>query len=161
MLEILSEPDKRIVKALQEDFPLCAEPYKILAERAGMSEDEFLRRVRELVDEKKIRKMGAVLRHREIGFKANALCAWHVPPENLDAVAKIMIACAAVSHCYDRTPAPNWDFNLYTMIHAKTRDECEKIIGELSSLTGVTNYKILYTKREWKKTGMKYFCETT
>ena len=93
MLEILSEPDKRIVKALQEDFPLCAEPYKILAERAGMSEDEFLRRVRELVDEKKIRKMGAVLRHREVGFNANALCAWHVPPENLDAVAKIMIAC--------------------------------------------------------------------
>lgn len=158
-MEILSERDKAIVKALQDDFPLCAEPYKILAQRAGLDEEEFLQRVRELVDEKKIRKMGAVLRHREVGFKANALCAWHVPPDKLDELAQIMTAHAAVSHCYDRTPAPNWNYNLYTMIHAKTRDECEKIIAELSNRTGITNYKILYTKREWKKTGMKYFCE--
>lgn len=159
MLEILSELDKQIVKALQEEFPLCAEPYKILAARVGISEEEFLQRVQELINEKKIRKVGAVLRHREVGFNANALCAWHVPPENLDAVAQVMVSCAAVSHCYDRTPAPNWNYNLYTMIHAKTRDECEKIIGELSNLAGVTNFKVMYTKREWKKTGMKYFCE--
>ncbi len=158
-MELLSERDKLIIKALQEDFPLCEEPYKILAARVGMSEDEFLRRVRQLVDEKKIRKMGAVLRHREVGFNANALCAWHVPTDELDAIAHAMSSHAAISHCYDRTPAPNWNYNLYTMIHAKTRDECEKIIGELSNLTGVTDYKILYTKREWKKTGMKYFCE--
>ena len=155
----ISEQDKAIIKALQEDFPLCEEPYKILAERVGISEEEFLRRVKELVDEKKIRKMGAVLRHREVGFNANALCAWQVSPDKIDAAAQVMSSHAAVSHCYDRTPAPNWNYNLYTMIHAKTRDECEKIIGELSSLTGVTNFKILYTKREWKKTGMKYFCE--
>ena len=160
-MENFSRRDKEIIKALQEDFPLCEEPYKILAQRVGISEEEFLRRVQELVDEKKIRRMGAVLRHREVGFKANALCAWHVPPENLDAVAHVMSANSAVSHCYDRTPAPNWNYNLYTMIHAKTRDECDRIINELSNRTGVTDYKILYTKKEWKKTGMKYFCETT
>ena len=160
-METLTLQDKEIIKALQEDFPLCEEPYKILAQRVGISEEEFLKRVRELVAEKKIRKMGAVLRHREVGFKANALCAWHVPPDNLDAIAQVMISNAAVSHCYDRTPAPNWNYNLYTMIHAKTRDECEKIIRELSHLSGITDYKILYTKKEWKKTGMKYFCEAT
>ena len=159
-MEILSRQDKEIIKALQEDFPLCEEPYKILAERVGISEEEFLRRGKELVDEKKIRKMGAVLRHREVGFNANALCAWEVPPDKLDETAQIMITQAAVSHCYDRTPAPNWNYNLYTMIHAKTRDECDEIISVLSALTGITNYKILYTKKEWKKTGMKYFCET-
>ncbi|MBR1805594.1 MAG: AsnC family transcriptional regulator [Selenomonadaceae bacterium] len=160
-LDILSEQDKLIIKALQEDFPLCAEPYKVLAEQVGISEETFLQRVKELIDEKKIRKMGAVLRHREVGFNANALCAWHVSPENLDSVAQIMSAHAAVSHCYDRTPAPNWNYNLYTMIHAKTRDECEQFIGELAQMTGVTDYRIMYTKREWKKTGMKYFCEAT
>ena len=106
-MDILSEQDKLIIKALQEDFPLCAEPYKVLAEQVGISEETFLQRVKALVDEKKIRKMGAVLRHREVGFNANALCAWHVSPENLDSVAQIMSAHAAVSHCYDRTPAPN------------------------------------------------------
>ncbi len=158
-MEILSRQDKEIIKVLQEDFPLCEEPYKVLAQRVGISEEKFLRRVQELIDEKKIRKMGAVLRHREVGFNANALCAWCVPPEKLDDTAKIMSSHTAVSHCYDRTPAPNWNYNLYTMIHAKTRDECEKFIGELSNLSGVTDFKILYTKKEWKKTGMKYFCE--
>ena len=158
-MENFSLQDKEIIRALQEDFPLCEEPYKILAQRVGMSEEDFLRRVKEFVDEKKIRKMGAVLRHREVGFKANALCAWHVSPEKLDAVAQVMSSHAAVSHCYDRTPAPNWNYNLYTMIHAKTREECEKIIDELAKLAGTDDYKVLYTKREWKKTGMKYFCE--
>ena len=155
----LTEQDKEIIKALQEDFPLCEEPYKVLAARAGVTEEEFLRRVQDFIQEKKIRKMGAVLRHREIGFKFNALCAWEVPAENLDAVAKIMSSHPAVSHCYDRNTAPNWNYNLYTMIHAKTREECDAIILELSQITGVENYQVLYSKKEWKKTSMKYFGE--
>ena len=159
-MENFSRQDKAIIRALQEDFPLCEEPYKILAERVGISEEEFLRRVRQLIDEKKIRKMGAVLRHREVGFNANALCAWHVPPDKLDEIAQAMSLNAAVSHCYDRTPVPNWKYNLYTMIHAKTREECDGIIAELSKLTGITNYQVLYSKKEWKKTAMKYFSES-
>lgn len=154
---MLSDKDKEIIKVLQEDFPLCEEPYKILAAKVGISEEEFLQRVQKLVDEKKIRKMGAVLRHREAGFKANALCAWNVPTEKLDDVAKIMTANPAVSHCYDRTTAPNWNYNLYTMIHAKSREECENIISELSAQTGIKDFQIMYSKKEWKKTGMKYF----
>ena len=153
----LTERDEEIIKALQEDFPLCEEPYKVLAERAGVSEEEFLSRVQEFIAEKKIRKLGAVLRHREVGFKFNALCAWEVPAEKLDAVAKIMSAHPAVSHCYDRNTAPNWNYNLYTMIHAKTREECDAIIAELSRSTGVENRQVLYSKKEWKKTSAKYF----
>ncbi len=157
VVKVFSQQDREIIKALQEDFPLCEEPYKILAQRAGVSEEEFLQRVQDFVDEKKIRKMGAVLRHREVGFKVNALCAWEVPPENLDDVAKIMSGHPAVSHCYDRTTAPNWNYNLYTMIHAKTREECDAIVAELSKKSGVKNFQILYSKKEWKKTSMKYF----
>ena len=155
----LSSQDKEIIKVLQEDFPLCEEPYKILAERVGISETEFLQRVQKLFDEKKIRKMGAVLRHREVGFKANALCAWNVPTENLDEIAKKMSSHSAVSHCYDRNPAPNWNYNLYTMVHAKTREECDEIIAELSRESGVEDFQVMYSKKEWKKTGMKYFCD--
>ena len=156
---MLSDKDKEIIKVLQEDFPLCEEPYKVLAEKIGISEEEFLQKVQELVDEKKIRKMGAVLRHREAGYKANALCAWQVPPKEIDDVAKKMSSHPAVSHCYDRTTAPNWIYNLYTMIHAKSREECDAIISELSQMTGIKNFQIMYSKKEWKKTGMKYFCE--
>ena len=156
---MLSVKDKEIIKVLQEDFPLCEEPYKVLAEKVGLSEEEFLKRVQNFVDEKKIRKMGAVLRHREAGFKSNALCAWQVPTERLDEVAKIMSNHPAVSHCYDRTTAPNWTYNLYTMIHAKSRQECDAIIAELSQATGIKIFQIMYSKKEWKKTAMKYFCD--
>ena len=156
---MLNDKDKEIIKVLQEDFPLCEEPYKVLAEKLGISEEEFLDSVKRLVEEKKIRKMGAVLRHREAGFKANALCAWEVPAEKIDDIAKIFSSNSAVSHCYDRTTAPNWNYNLYTMIHAKSREELEKIVLELSAATGIENFQIMYSKKEWKKTGMKYFCE--
>lgn len=155
----LNELDKKIVKVLQEDFPLCEEPYKILAEKVGISEEEFLRRVENFVEDKKIRKIGAVLRHREAGFKANALCAWEVPADKIDEIAKIFSENPAVSHCYDRTTAPDWNYNLYTMIHAKTRAECDEIIKNLADKTGIKNFQVLYSKKEWKKTGMKYFCE--
>ena len=157
----LTAPDKKIIQVLQEEFPLCEEPYKILAEKAGMSEEEFLARVNDFVREKKIRKLGAVLQHRTAGFKSNALCAWSVPQEKLSEIGAIMSAHCAVSHCYDRNPAPNWNYNLYTMIHAKTKDECDGIIAELSKLTGITDYQVLYSKKEWKKTAMKYFSEET
>ena len=155
----ISARDKAVIRALQSDFPICEEPYKVLAEQAGMTEEEFIDCVKELSAQKKIRKMGAVLRHREAGFIANALCAWSVPPERLDEVAKVMIENPAVSHCYDRNTAPDWNYNLYTMVHAKSREECNEIINNLSMSTGIDQFQILYSKKEWKKTAMKYFCD--
>ena len=156
----INELDKKIICALQGDFPLVAEPYKVLAEKAGVSEERFLERVKAMEEEKKIRKMGAVLRHREVGFSSNVLVAWKVTPERLDAVAKQMAASPSVSHCYDRTTAPDWPYNLYTMVHGHSREECERIVAGLAAKTGVEERAMLYTKREWKKVSMKYFQES-
>ena len=158
-VDTLSDTDKKVVRALQGEFPLVAEPYKALAAGVGMSEEEFLARAQRLATEKKIRKMGAVLRHREVGFTANVLCAWVVPPERLDEVAKNMSASPSVSHCYDRTTTKDWQYNLYTMIHAKSREECENIAARLAEENELDERVMLYSKKEWKKTGMKYFCE--
>ena len=106
-----------------------------------------------------IRKMGAVLRHREVGFSANVLCAWAVPPERLDEVAKAMATSVSVSHCYDRNVAPGWPYNLYTMIHAHSRAECEQIAECLGKENHVSGRVMLYSKKEWKKTSMQYFQE--
>ena len=155
----LSQLDKEIVRVLQGDFPLVEEPYKELAARVGISEQEFLDRVQRLSSEKKIRRVGAVLRHREVGFSANALCVWEAPEDRLDEIAMRMSQSPAVSHCYERRPAEGWPFNLYTMLHAHTREECEQIADALGSETGLTHRRMLYSKKEWKKTSMKYFCE--
>jgi len=157
--QVLSALDKNVIRALQGDFPLVPEPYKELAARAGVTEDVFLARVRELSEKKMIRKMGAVLRHREIGFAANALCAWEVPADRLDDVAKSMAASPSISHCYDRNTAPGWPYNLYTMIHGHSRAECESIADQLGKENHIENRVMLYSKKEWKKTSMKYFSE--
>ncbi len=157
--QALSARDKNVIRALQGDFPLVPEPYKELAARAGVTEDVFLARVRELSEKKMIRKMGAVLRHREIGFAANALCAWEVPADRLDDVAKSMAASPSISHCYDRNTAPGWPYNLYTMIHGHSRAECESIADQLGKENHIENRVMLYSKKEWKKTSMKYFSE--
>ncbi len=125
----MNDLDKKIVCALQGDFPLVAEPYKVLADEVGISEKLFLERVKVLSAEKKIRKMGAVLRHREVGFSSNVLVAWEVDPARLDEVAKKMAESLFVSHCYDRTTAPDWPYNLYTMVHGHSREECESIVS--------------------------------
>ncbi|WP_303841529.1 AsnC family transcriptional regulator [Selenomonas ruminantium] len=155
----LNELDKRIVRVLQGEFPLVAEPYKTLAEQVGVSEETFLERVKAMQATKKIRKMGAVLCHREVGFKANVLVAWEVPEERLDAIARHMAASASVTHCYDRNTAPNWPYNLYTMVHGHSREECERVVEKLGEECKVSKHVMLYSKHEWKKTAMKYFCE--
>ena len=155
----MNELDKNVIRALQGDFPLVPEPYKELAARAGGAEDVCRARGRDLAEKKMIRKMGAVLRHREIGFAANALCAWEVPEERLDAVAEAMAASPSVSHCYDRNTAPGWPYNLYTMIHGHSREECEQIADTLGRENHIENRVMLYSKKEWKKTSMKYFSE--
>ena len=155
----VSELDKKIIKALQGDFPLVAEPYQVLAEQAGVSKELFLKRVKVLEAEQKIRKMGAVLRHREVGFSANVLVAWEVPNDRLDEVAEQMAKNPAVSHCYDRNTAPDWPYNLYTMVHGHSREEDEKIAAKLGEEVQITKRVMLYSKKEWKKTAMQYFVD--
>ena len=155
----ISELDKKIVRLLQGEFPLVSEPYKVLATEIGISEEELLARVAGLREEKKIRKIGAVLRHREVGFTSNCLCVWDVPDECMDETAARMAEHPRVSHCYERNRAMGWHYNLYTMIHGYSREECEAIAAELSTATGIADRRMLYTKKEWKKTAMRYFTE--
>ena len=155
----LSELDRKIVRLLQGEFPLVAEPYKVLAAEIGITEEQLLARIAAMREEKKIRKIGAVLRHREVGFTANCLCVWNVPDERVDEVARRMAEHPRVSHCYDRNREADWQYNLYTMIHGYSREECEAIAAELADATGIDDRRMLYTKKEWKKTSMKYFIE--
>ena len=131
----------------------------MLAEKIGITEEDLLARIASMREEKKIRKVGAVLRHREVGFTANALCVWDVPDAQMDEVAHHMAEHPRVSHCYERNRATGWHYNLYTMIHGYSREECEAIAAELSTATGIADRRMLYTKKEWKKTAMRYFTE--
>lgn len=154
MLDVL---DKRIIAALQDDFPIVSEPYRELAEKIRISEDVLLTRLREFRRRGELRRMGAVLRHREIGFVANALCAWKVPEGRVEEAAALMSGYSAVTHCYERVTYPEWPYNLYIMLHGRSQDECREMAARLAEDTGLTEYLMLFSTREWKKASMRYF----
>jgi DNA-binding Lrp family transcriptional regulator len=157
---MLSATEINIIRCLQEDLPLVPEPYKKLAEDLGLTESELLIKIREFKEKKIIRRFGATLNHRKVGFHSNAMAVWIVPTDRVAEVSKIMISFPQVSHCYERTTQPGWPYNLFTMIHGQSKQECEKVISLISDLTVIKSYNILYSSEELKKTSMKYFCES-
>lgn len=153
----MDELEKKIVSRLQGDIPLREEPFKEIAKELGIEERFLLSKLFDMKEEGLLRRVGAILRHRQAGFEANAMVAWKVPGEKVDKVGKIMAKFKEASHVYERPTYPEWPYNIFTMIHSTTVEECEKIIEEISRVTGISEYKRLYSTREYKKTSMQYF----
>jgi DNA-binding Lrp family transcriptional regulator len=156
---MLSELDKKVILALQRDLEICPQPFLEVAEALEMGEEELLAAIRSLIERGYIRRFGATLRHQQSGYEANALVAWAVPEADLSRIGKLLAAQRAVTHCYARRPAPTWPYNLYTMIHGRTMDECIKIAAEMAAETGIDDYEMLFSETELKKTTMRYFKE--
>ncbi len=154
---MLSDKDKEIIARLSDDLPEDKEPFKVLARELNLREGELLRKIDEWKNKGIIRKFGAILNHRVAGYGENAMVVWRVPGERNREVGKTMASFPEVSHCYERATQPGWPYNLFTMIHGRTRDECEKIAEDISREIGITDYRLLYSTRQFKKTSMKYF----
>ncbi|AOY74875.1 AsnC family transcriptional regulator [Clostridium formicaceticum] len=155
----LTELDKKIISVLQEDIPLSSEPYKAIAEALEIEEIELLRRIQKYMDSGILRRIGAVLRHRQAGFTANAMVVWEVEPHRTKEVGTKMATFSEVTHCYERPTHRNWPYNLFTMIHGTNKEACYEMAEELSKTVNVENYRLLFSSEELKKTSMKYFCE--
>ena len=122
----IDDLDKKIISLIQGDLPFDPKPFAVMADQLGITEDEFMERVRSLKKEGVIRRFGATLYHQEAGFGANAMVAWLVPDERVDEVGKVMADFREVTHCYQRRPQRDWKYNLYTMVHGDNEDACMK-----------------------------------
>lgn len=154
---MLSHLDINIIKKIQGEIPVVPEPYKQISEELGISQKQLLDRIEQLLKEGIIRRVGAVLNHRNAGFMANAMVVWRVPEKKIRNIVDVMTAFPEVSHCCRRSVFKNWTYNIFTMIHGNTKNHCEKIIEEISTKIGIEDYEILYSTCEFKKTSMKYF----
>jgi DNA-binding Lrp family transcriptional regulator len=155
--EMIDDLDKKIIHLIQGDLPLDPRPFAVLARTIGISEEEFVNRVRSLKRRKVMRRFGATLRHQEAGFNANAMVAWKVPEERVDEAGKAMARFREVTHCYQRRPEKDWVYNLYTMIHGENKEECQRIAEKISEAIGIKEYALLFSEKEFKKTSMQYF----
>jgi len=151
----MDDLDMRLLKAVQDGIELKERPYQSLGDTLGISEDEVLSRLRALIDEGIIRRFAATIGHRALGIVANAMIAWRVEPEDVDRAGKIMASFDEVTHCYERQSYPQWPYNLYTMVHSRDREECRNVARRISQATGISDYKILFSEREYKKTSAR------
>lgn len=156
----LSEDDIRAIRALQRDLPIEHSPFSSLARDAGMTADQLVEKARIFLQTGAMRRYAAVLRHREAGFSANAMVVWVVPAGKLEETGVKMAEHPAVSHCYQRPTYPDWPYSLFTMIHGRTSSDCEGAVREISESTGITDYALIYSTREFKKTRVKYYEHT-
>ena len=156
---MLSHIEKRVIASIQGDIDISARPYLKIAEDLDISEEKLLEILQGLCDRGVIRRFGATLRHQKSGFSANAMVAWQVPEDRIEAVGTTMAGFAQVSHCYRRSPSGPWPFNLYTMVHATSEEECHAIAADMAAKAGVDNYSLLFSRRELKKTSMAYFAD--
>jgi siroheme decarboxylase len=156
----LSAEDKKVIRQIQGDLPIGLTPFRSLAGKVNLDEGKFLGRIRELMHRGIIRRFGAILRHQIAGFKGNAMVVWRVPEDRIAEAARIITSYSAVSHCYLRPLQPKWPYNLYSMIHGRSDRDCRLLAKRLSRETGLNNYRILFSKRELKKSSMRYFEKT-
>jgi DNA-binding Lrp family transcriptional regulator len=157
---MLSSLDINIIRKIQEDLPLVPNPYSAIAEELKITENELINKIQEFCSKGIIRRFGATLNHRNIGFKANAMVVWQVPDERIKDVSKIMVLFREISHCYQRPTFLGWPYNVFTMVHGETKKECEGIIKGIASAVSINDYNILYSTCELKKCSMKYFMES-
>lgn len=161
----LTERERAIVRALQQELPLEPEPYRVLAERLGIGEEELLADIRALQEKGCLKRISIALRHKNVGYKVNVMIVWDIPDAHAASVGARFSGHPAVTHCYLRNPAAGFPYNIYTMVHAQSDDEYTRILDALCALVRAqlghdVPHEGLRSLRELKKIGMKYFLET-
>ena len=157
--EPLDAHEIAILRELQEDIALEPQPFTGMADRIGTTTDDVIATYRRFVDEGRCRRFAAVLHHRQAGFVANAMSVWKVPDDRIDGVGMQMAGFAAVSHCYQRPTYPDWPYNLFGMLHGRTKTDCEEAADAIARETGVGEHAMLYSTKEYKKVRVRYYTE--
>lgn len=156
----LSESDVELVKVMQVDLPVVAEPYRERAEILEITQDELFERLLRMKEKAQLRRVAAILYHRRAGFRENVMGVWKVPAEDVMRVGPMMAQYATVSHCYERPVyPPDWEYSIYTMVHGQNREECEAILKAMQQETGVAEMLPLRSEAEFKKIRLLYFTE--
>jgi DNA-binding Lrp family transcriptional regulator len=150
--------DRRLIQATQAGLPLVERPYHTLAEDLGIPAGDVIRRLNRMLEAGIIRRIGVVPNHYTLGYRANGMSVWDVPDEAVSAIGRRVGALNFVSHAYHRPRhLPMWPYNLFAMVHGRTRAEVEDKVAAIADLIGSADrgHSILYSTRILKKTGLR------
>ncbi|MEW6647115.1 MAG: Lrp/AsnC family transcriptional regulator [Pseudomonadota bacterium] len=150
--------DRALIVATQGGLPLVAEPYHVLAEQLGISAVEVMQRLQTMQQNGIIRRIGLVPNHYALGYTFNGMTVWDVPDERIHILGPKLGALPFVSHCYRRPRyLPDWPYNLFAMVHGRSREETDAQVEEIARLLGDDDrgHAVLYSTRILKKTGLR------
>lgn len=155
---MLDTIDRRIVAATQAGLPLTPQPYRAIADVVGVDENELAGRLKRLAEDGAIRRIGAIPNHYALGLTANGMSVWDVADEAVAEIGAKVGALEFVTHCYERPRhLPLWPYNLFAMVHGRSRQEVLDKIEEIRTLIGSAQrgHDVLFSKRILKKTGLR------
>ena len=154
----LTEFDRELIAATQGGLPLVNRPYEAVGAMLGVSGEAVRQRLAEMLDEGLVRRIGAVPNHYRLGFTANGMSVWDVADDAVDRLGAMVGALPGVSHCYRRPRhLPDWPYNLFAMLHGRSREEVEQEAAAIQALLGPAcrGHDILYSSAILKKTGLR------
>jgi siroheme decarboxylase len=152
----LSQKQHEVASLIQKDIPIVSTPFEETGKSCGLSGEEFLDIINELSEKGVMRKFTAILRHQKAGYKENALVVWSVPARQTQKVGENFATFSFISHCYERKPAFQDKYNIFTMLHSP-QTNISSLIEEMVNATGIEDYLILKSIKEYKKSSPEYF----
>lgn len=153
-----TDKERNVLRIVQSNIPDSLTPYADIAAEAGMTEEEVLALLSRLKEDGTIRRFGASIKHQKTGYDNNAMVAWKISEDKVDEAAAYAVRNPRISHCYYRpSPAEDWQYTFFTMIHGRTMQECYDVVEELRKNTCLDEYAVLESLKELKKISMTYF----
>ncbi|MEZ5591798.1 MAG: AsnC family protein [Gammaproteobacteria bacterium] len=156
---ILSPCEKNLLTAIQTGLPLVRRPFLAVAKRIGASEADVIHTLRNLLTAKIIKRLGVIVRHRQLGYTANAMVVWDVPDAQIEAIGQRMSEFDFVTLCYQRPRRlPQWPYNLFCMIHGRDRTDVQQQLARLRAALELheTRHDVLFSRRCFKQRGACY-----
>jgi siroheme decarboxylase len=155
------EFDIAVVRATQGDFPVIEEPYAPAARELGVSVEKLLDHMSGMQERGVLRRVAAILFHRRAGFSANGMGVWKVPDEKIDEYGPKMAAFRGISHCYERPTYEDWPYQIFTMAHGRSKEECDAILDAIADeMPDIQDRATLYSSTEFKKVRLLYFTDS-
>ncbi len=155
-MEKLTEKQNKVARLIQEDINVVGSPFAKIGNACGLDSGEVLDTTKELLEKGFIRKFCAILRHQQAGYKNNAMVVWSVPADQVEKAGRLLSGYRSVSHCYQRNPAFQGKYNIFTMLHSQD-EKISFLIKDMATTLGIHDYLILESIQEYKKKSPEYF----
>lgn len=155
----LSASEKKLIAAISDGLPLVPRPFLQIAGQIGSSEAEVIKTLSTMQADGRIKRFGLIVRHYELGYRANAMSVWDIADDKVAQVGRCFGEFDFVTLCYRRPRRlPDWPYNLFCMVHGQHRETVLQQVEQLASTCGADTAArdVLFSTRRFKQRGAYY-----